>query len=163
MGCAGTRTGGRDVQTGPMSRTTHVVSLFLVLFTAACAVTRGPSADETATPDPSRPVRSVPELSTVPPSDAPMTGEVPAEILAELVADAAQRTATEAAEVDVIQAEAVTWNDGSLGCPEPGMMYTQALVDGYQVILRAGDEELDYRVGAGGGFRICEGGGRPSG
>jgi len=147
-----------------MSRTTtHVFALVLAILTAACAAGPGASPDETRTPDASRPTRSAPELSTLPPSDAPMTGEVPAEVLAELVADAAQRTATEAAAVDVIQAEAVTWNDGSLGCPEPGMFYTQALVDGYQVILQAGDEELDYRVGAGGGFRICEGGGRPSG
>ena len=147
-----------------MSRTTtHVFALVLAILTAACAAGPGASPDETRTPDASRPTRSAPELSTVPPSDAPMTGEVPTEILAELVADAAERTATEAAAVDVIQAEAVTWNDGSLGCPEPGMFYTQALVDGYQVILQAGDEELDYRVGAGGGFRICEGGGRPSG
>jgi hypothetical protein len=147
-----------------MSRTTtHVVSLFLVLFTAACAAEQGPSADETATPDPSRPVRSAPELSTAPPSAALVTGEVPADLLADLVADAAERTATEPDAVQLIQAEAVTWNDGSLGCPEPGMFYTQALVDGYHVILRAGDEELDYRVGAAGGFRVCEGGGRPSG
>ena len=147
-----------------MSRTTtHVFALVLAILTAACAAGPGASPDETRTPDAGRPTRSAPELSTLPPSDAPMTGEVPTEILAELVADAAERTATEAAAVDVIQAEAVTWNDGSLGCPEPGMFYTQALVDGYQVILQAGDEELDYRVGAGGGFRICEGGGRPSG
>ena len=147
-----------------MSRTTtHVFALVLAILTAACAAGPGASPDETRTPDAGRPTHSAPELSTVPPSDAPMTGEVPTEILAELVADAAERTATEAAAVDVIQAEAVTWNDGSLGCPEPGMFYTQALVDGYQVILQAGDEELDYRVGAGGGFRICEGGGRPSG
>jgi hypothetical protein len=30
------------------------------------------------------------------------------------------------------------WNDGSLGCPEPGMMYTQALVNGYWLIIEAG-------------------------
>ena len=146
-----------------MSRTTHVLPLVLVLFTAACAASSGASADVTATPNPSRPVRSAPELSTVPPSDAPMTGEVPADVLADLVTDAARRTNTEPDAVEVIQAEAVTWNDGSLGCPEPGMVYTQALVDGYQVILQAGDEELDYRVSAAGGFRICENGGRPSG
>jgi len=160
----GTRTRRTGVQKGPMSRTTtRVLALVLAILTAACAAGSGASPDQTATPDRSRPVRSAPPLSTVPPSDAPMTGEVPAVILAELVADAAQRTATEAGAVEVLQAEAVTWNDGSLGCPEPGMFYTQALVDGYQVILKAGDEELDYRVGAGGGFRICEGGGRPSG
>ena len=30
----------------------------------------------------------------------------------------------------VVDARAVTWPDSSLGCPEPGMMYTQVLVDG---------------------------------
>ena len=145
------------------STTTHVLALVLAILTAACAAGSVASPTDTGTPDASRPTRSAPELSTVPPSDAPVTGEVPAEILADLVADAAQRTETEAGGVEIIQAEAVTWNDGSLGCPEPGMMYTQALVDGYQVILQAGDDELDYRVSAAGGFRVCEGGGRPSG
>jgi hypothetical protein len=148
---------------GPMTRARFGVLVIVALATTACATSPGASADLTATPDQSRPVRSAPELSTVPPSDAPMTGEVPADVLADLVADAAQRTDTEPNAVEVIHAEAVTWNDGSLGCPEPGMSYTQALVDGYHVILRAGDEELDYRVGAQGGFRLCEGGGRPSG
>ena len=83
--------------------------------------------------------------------------------MADLIADAAERTGEEPDAIEVVQATAVTWNDGSLGCPEPGMFYTQALVDGYHVILRAGDEELDYRVGAQGGFRLCEGRGRPSG
>jgi hypothetical protein len=147
-----------------MSRTTtHVLALVLAILTAACAAGSGASPVETGTPDASRPTRSAPDLSTVPPSDAPVIGEVPADILADLVADAAERTATEPDAVEVVQAEAVTWNDGSLGCPEPGMSYTQALVDGYQVILRAGGDELDYRVGGEGGFRICEGGGRPSG
>ena len=50
--------------------------------------------------------------------------------------------------------EEVTWNDGSLGCPEPGMMYTQALVDGYRVIIRAGDKTYDFR-GTGTDFRLC--------
>jgi hypothetical protein len=90
-------------------------------------------------------------------------GEVPAELLASIVADAAERSGVDPDAIDVISSEAVTWNDGSLGCPEPGMSYTMALVDGYQLILRAGDEELDYRATEGGGFRLCEGGGRPGG
>jgi hypothetical protein len=57
----------------------------------------------------------------------------------------------------------VTFSDGSLDCPEPGMSYTQALVDGYQVEIEAGDETLDYRVGAGGSFRLCESDGPPGG
>jgi hypothetical protein len=27
---------------------------------------------------------------------------------------------------EVVSAKAVTWSDGSLGCPEPGKLYTQA-------------------------------------
>jgi hypothetical protein len=146
-----------------MTRISSGLLVLLAFAMAACAAGQGASPDETGTPAASRPIRSAPDLSTVPPSGAPTTGDVPAEILADLVADAAERTATGPDVVEVIQAEAVTWNDGSLGCPEPGMFYTQALVDGYHVILQAGDEELDYRVGAQGIFRLCEGPGRPSG
>ncbi|HSM17345.1 MAG TPA: hypothetical protein VK845_10190 [Gemmatimonadales bacterium] len=59
----------------------------------------------------------------------------------------------------VLRAEAVTWQDGSLGCPEPGMAYTQALVDGYWVELMAGEETLDYRLSSEGGIKFCADGG----
>jgi hypothetical protein len=88
-----------------------------------------------------------------------VVGEVPADILDAILAAAADRTGIAAAEIEVIRAEQVTWPDGSLGCPQPDQMYTQALVDGYQVVVDAGGEELDYRVGSGGSFRLCEGGG----
>ena len=38
-------------------------------------------------------------------------------------------------EVHVVSVEDVTWSDGSLGCPQPGFSYTQALVPGYRVAL----------------------------
>ncbi|MGS0687038.1 hypothetical protein ACVBEQ_18160 [Nakamurella sp. GG22] len=100
------------------------------------------------------------------------TAAVPPDILAAIVADAAGQVPTRsvelapegevaAGEVEVLSAESVRWNDGSLGCPEPGRSYTQALVDGYRVIVRVGDVELDYRVNGRGRFRICRrGGGR---
>ena len=113
--------------------------------------------------EPSRPVASAPELETPPPSDEPVTGEVPAEIMADILADAAARSGEDPDAIEVIQAAMVVWNDGSLGCPEPGMSYTMALVDGYHVILDAAGEELDYRVTAQGCFRLCENGGRPGG
>jgi hypothetical protein len=147
-----------------MTRTLpSLILLLLALALASCASPLAGSPSPDASPYPSRPAVSPPDLATVPPPDEPATGEVPSAILADLVADAAERTGKEPEAIEVVQAEAVTWNDGSLGCPEPGMFYTQALVDGYHVILRAGDEELDYRVGAQGGFRLCESGGRPSG
>ena len=49
--------------------------------------------------------------------------------------------------VTVVDARAVTWPDGSLGCPEPGMMYTQVLVDGTLVVLEAGGSRYEYHGG----------------
>lgn len=139
-----------------MNRTLHVpILLAIAIALAGCTAQLG--ASPSGSPDPTRPIRSAPELPTVPSSDDPVTGEVPEEIMAGILADAADRTGEEPETIEIIQAIAVTWNDGSLGCPEPGMSYTMALVDGYHVILAAGDEELDYRVMAQGGFRLCEG------
>jgi hypothetical protein len=37
----------------------------------------------------------------------------------------------------VVSVEDVMWPDGALGCPEPGRMYTQALVPGQRVRIAA--------------------------
>ncbi len=104
-----------------------------------------------------RPAASVPAgAATLPPSGAPVTGEVPEAVLASILEDAARRTGADPATAKVVRAEAVTWSDGSLGCPEPGMFYTQALVDGYWVVVELGGVTLDYRVGSRGAFRLCE-------
>ena len=71
------------------------------------------------------------------------------------LADAAKRTGLKRANLTVLSAVAVTWSDGSLGCPEPGMMYTQALVSGYRVQIRAGGQELDYHASRMGLPMLC--------
>lgn len=108
--------------------------------------------------DPSgEPTASVPgSVPTVPPSAEPVMGEVPEAVLNSLLEDAAARTGADPATARIIRAEAVTWSDGSLGCPEPDMFYTQALVPGYWVVIELGGQTLDYRVGAHGMFRLCE-------
>jgi hypothetical protein len=55
----------------------------------------------------------------------------------------------------VQSAQRVTWRDGSLGCPEPQMQYTQALVPGWRVILRVGDTTYDYHAAANGHLILC--------
>jgi hypothetical protein len=95
---------------------------------------------------------------TVAPSGAPVTGEVPAEVMAAVTADLSARTGKDAAAATVTKAEAVTWPDGSLGCPQPGVMYTQIVTPGYQVILELDGTTYDYRVsGEGTTIRLCEG------
>jgi hypothetical protein len=69
--------------------------------------------------------------------------------------DAAKRTGMKKADLKVLSAEAVTWPDGSLGCPQPGMMYTQALVPGYRVRIQAGGEVLEYHASRVGQAVFC--------
>ncbi|HOW50142.1 MAG: hypothetical protein KIT28_14060 [Rubrivivax sp.] len=70
-------------------------------------------------------------------------------------ADAARRLPAAAGALELVQAQAVTWSDGALGCPEPGRAYTQALVPGWQIRLRAGTEVLDYHASRGGALLLC--------
>jgi hypothetical protein len=72
--------------------------------------------------------------------------------------DAVSRTGLTKSELEVLSAEAVTWSDGSLGCPQPGMLYTQALVPGFRIRVRAGTETLDYHAGRRGAPTFCPAG-----
>ena len=51
--------------------------------------------------------------------------------------------------VEIVRVERVTWPNGAAGCPRPGMVYTQALIDGYRVILAQGGREHAYHGVAG--------------
>lgn len=70
-------------------------------------------------------------------------------------ADLATRIGTDEGIV-VVQVEDVMWPDGSLGCPQPGMAYTQALVDGYRIELSDGDTTYFYHGAAGRDPFLCE-------
>ena len=76
--------------------------------------------------------------------------------VAQAVADAAERTGQDADDVEVVRFEQVTWPDGAIGCPEPGEMYTQALVEGYRIVIAVGDEELTYHGADGQEPFLCE-------
>jgi hypothetical protein len=70
--------------------------------------------------------------------------------------DLAQRLNVELATVELVDFESVVWPDSSFGCPEPGMVYTQALRDGYRISLRVGEREYAYHGGTGRDPFLCE-------
>ncbi len=115
-----------------------------------------PSEGSTTTTRATKEPERVPDDTT-----PPVTGETPADLLAQIIADAVARAGVADSDVTVVRDEFVIWNDGSLGCPEPGVMYTQALVDGYWVVLQAGGAEYDYRANTKGYWFLCEGAGLP--
>jgi hypothetical protein len=86
----------------------------------------------------------------------PVPGEVPEDLLKSIVKDLQERKGIGREAITIERAAAVVWNDGSLGCPQKGMMYTQALVPGYLVVLEAGGDLYNYHAGESGHFILCE-------
>ncbi len=65
------------------------------------------------------------------------------------VADLAHRLGVPDSTIALVERHEVVWRDGSLGCPQPGMVYSQALVDGSKIVLEAGGVSYDYHQGGG--------------
>lgn len=70
--------------------------------------------------------------------------------------DLAQRLSIPAGDIVVLQAENVTWPDGSLGCPQEGMEYAQVLTPGYLIRLSFGNQEFEYHASRGTTVIYCE-------
>lgn len=134
----------------------------LAALVAACAA----PADPVAEPDPTTSTTNsttttisgaeatttteVPTLQSVPRSDAELL------TLAKAArADLATHLGIAEDEIAITSAATVVWNDGSVGCPQPGMSYTQALVDGARFTLIYDDATYSYHLG-GDGLFLCE-------
>jgi len=120
--------------------------------TVATTTTTAPEDDVI----PKTPPERVPPTSPEPPPQRGSGGEVPDDYLAAVLADAAERTGVAVEELDVVEAAAVVWSDGSLGCPQPGREYIQVLIDGYRVVVSAAGTTLDYRLDGRGNFFVCD-------
>jgi hypothetical protein len=155
-------------------RNKHILLVFLMIFAFASLLARCTGAqlspadpeptDQSGPPEPSA-TEEAPVLPDREPSDTPyietpenesVVGEVPEKILGEIIADLAGVTVADRDAIKVVRAEAVVWNDGSLGCPKPGEFYIQILVNGYWVVLQVEGVEFDYRVNDSGYFTLCE-------
>lgn len=115
----------------------------------------------TSTIAPSSTTSSTTMASTVPPTTGPTTEDtmdpntnpsVPAsvldsEIVRTAIADLSERTGADASVIEVLSVEEVEWPDGSIGCPQPGMVYTQALVNGTKIVLEFDGVTYDYHQG----------------
>jgi hypothetical protein len=133
----------------------------MILVVVACGEPATDSA--TTTSDGSVSSTTVPEFTSTtspPPGDDLFPGqEIPegAESVVETaIADLAERLGVGADTVGIIGVQEMTWSDGSLDCPEPGMSYTQALVEGYWILLNGNGRAYDYRATENGFVKLCE-------
>jgi hypothetical protein len=128
--------------------------LFVVtgLLLAACGVGGDEAgADETTSTSTSIPTTST-TIETTPTSENQMNDEAVAQ---EAIRDLAARLDVAEEDIEVVEVRDVQWPDGALGCPEEGKMYTQAVVDGTQVLLGADERVYNYHAGADGAPFLC--------
>lgn len=60
--------------------------------------------------------------------------------------DLAGRLGVDIDAIKIKVARQITWRSGALGCPKPGMNYTQALVPGILILLDADGETYGYHA-----------------
>ncbi len=129
-----------------MSRSLQFVSALALFLIAACCTSTAHQTDTHA---------ATPAAAAAPAS--PGAGEVPEEVMAKARADLARQVgAGAAASARVVAAERVMWPNGAMGCPQPGRMYTQAIVPGYRVEFEAGGRRYAYHASEKGGFVLCQ-------
>jgi hypothetical protein len=123
----------------------------------------GPESTPTAeqpeiSPGESKPAPPVEEVLPIltPESEIPVISEVPDTYLESLYEFLQTNYSIEKDDLTLIRAESVIWPDGSLGCPQPGMMYTQALVEGYWVQFQHSEKMFDFRLSQKGTFILCD-------
>jgi hypothetical protein len=85
------------------------------------------------------------------------------ELINTMRADASRRSGLEEKALRVAVAEAVTWNDGSLGCAATGQSYTQALVPGYRIRIEGDGKTYEYHANDRGSWKFCPTGLVPEG
>ena len=62
--------------------------------------------------------------------------------------DLANRLGVPVSEIRPGPAQRMTWEDASLGCPEPGVQYAQVETDGWVLTLRHGERDYTYHADA---------------
>jgi len=62
------------------------------------------------------------------------------------IGDLAQQLGIEEQAISIEAVRRVNWRSGALGCPKPGMSYTQALVPGVLILLKVGATPYGYHA-----------------
>jgi len=138
------------IDRGPVTMRHLALALGCAVVLVACGGGEGPDG---AAPDGAAPAPVAPAGAAE--AELVALDALPDEVEA-AIADAASRFDVPESEVAVAGALRVVWSDGSLGCPEADMMYTQALVDGYLLTLEVAGQRVAYHGQDGEPPFLCE-------
>ena len=113
--------------------------LMLILTLGGCGQNPG---------SPSTPVVVTPPQPAVAPLVSPVPGSnlSPEEqqAVAAALQDAATQLGVAASELSLQQIEAREWGDSSLGCPQPGNLYSQIVTPGFLIVINSRGKQLEY-------------------
>ena len=79
----------------------------------------------------------------------------PTDLVGAIASDLSRRLGVGVAQIEVVSMDAMTWNDSSLGCPQPGHSYLQALTPGMRVVLKHSGQLYEYHASNSGTFVYC--------
>jgi hypothetical protein len=104
-------------------------------------------------PDSQRPEKDLTLTPSIPFDST--NSPIPADLLGDMIDDLAANQNIDSSQISVVEAREVVWNDGSLGCSQPGQSYTMAEVPGYYVVLQENSRQHKYHSARSGYFLEC--------
>lgn len=143
-----------------MSVRTRLLVAGLALLVVACGMGShdAGSGNSTTTEEMTTTTRAAGLTTMTPATTSETTLIDQARITEAAIHDLSRRLLIAKEDIEVIEARSVQWPDGAIGCPEEGQMYTQAIVPGWRVLLRANDRIYDYHAGSDGLIFLCPSG-----
>ena len=100
-----------------------------------------PTLENDMSTEPSLPIPAIPGIQS---------------LIEKAKADMAQRLSIEASQINTKEAREVFWPDASLGCPQPGIAYTQIEIPGYLIVLEYNGDEFEYHANIHNYVLYCE-------
>ncbi len=99
---------------------------------------------------------TAPSTVNTSPTVVPVPSEA-ASVVDAVLGDAATHLGLSKDQLRVDQVESRQWPDSSLGCPQPGQLYSQIVTPGYLVVISssAPARQLEYHTDARGRVTLC--------
>ncbi len=145
--------------------------LILTIILSGCASPALPATDTSTPPAPvetkidemqtlaitQQPIQITPLDSPqmTPPASRPISDFLN-DLIEQSKQDLAQRLSVTTDALTLVDAREVTWPNSSLGCPQPGMMYTEVLTPGFLIVLSDGNWHYEYHAGQDGEVFYCQ-------
>ena len=69
--------------------------------------------------------------------------------------DLVKTLSIDSAQIDLVETQEIIWPNAALGCPKPGVFYTQGTVPGYRIRLSVAGAEYIYHIDLDGRVLQC--------